>query len=316
MLVLIYGDDDFRVNLRIKELIKEKQAEFELLENPSLNQLSAKLQETGNLLLQKSSDHLIVRTSNLFSQKQDDKELDFFLKVVKEVAINKEIIIQADSFKGTTKLSKELKKIPTAKIEQIKAFKSWDQKFCVDWLEQALKTHTQIKVSKRDLIEYVNYLGCENSANLFNELDRIAISNPKIDMDIIRKHCLAKYDIFEFIKYLAKNDKPKAIEELKKIQTDKNQENNLGFLSLIQNNINLYQTVLLLSQERFSDEQIADVINAKSTRVYHLKKDTAVMDKQYLEGLTKKLLDFETRIKTGSMKFMDALNLLVHFEVS
>lgn len=310
MIHLIYGEDEFRAQLRVKELTHAK--DFEVLDNPSLNQISTKLQETGSLLFQKNSNHILIKNTSIFANKQEDKELEFFLKVLKEVTNVKKIVIHANAFKGTLKLAKELKKLPTAKIEQIKAFKSWDQKFCAEWLDNAIKNHTDLQVSRKDIIDYVNYVGCEDSAKLFTELERIGITHNKINIKIIKDYCTAKYDIFEFIKYLAKNNSVQAIKELEKIKSDRNQENNLGFLSLIQSNIDLYKTVLLLIQERFTDEQIAGVINAKTARVYHLKKDTSSMDTQHLNKLSEKLLEFETRIKTGSIKFLDALSLLVH----
>lgn len=310
MIHLVYGEDEFRVQLKVKELTQGKN--FDTLENPSLNQISAKLQEAANLLFQKSSNRILVKNTDVFASKQEDKELEFFLKVLKEVANDKEIVIHANAFKGTLKIAKELKNLPTAKIEQIKAFKSWDQKFCAEWLDDAIKNHTDLQLGRRDIIDYVDYMGCEDTAKLFTELERIGITHKKINIQIIKEYCTAKYDIFEFIKYLAKNDTVKAIQELEKIKSDGNQENNLGFLSLIQTNLDLYKTVLLLIQERFTDEQIAGVINAKTGRVYHLKKDTSSMDTTHLNKLSEKLLEFETRIKTGSMKFLDALSLLVH----
>lgn len=310
MIYVIHGDDEFRIGLKVKELTRNHK--FEILDKVSLNQISAKLQETGNLFSKDSSKFILVKNTDIFTSKQEDKELEFFIKVLKSVANEKEIVFMASGFKGTTKISKAIKDIPTAKIDQIKAFKSWDQKFCIDWLEKALREHTAIQINKKDLIEYVNFMGCEDTAKLFTELERIAISQPKINIQIIKEHCTAKYDIFEFIKFLAKSETAKAVQELEKIKIDKNQENNLGFLSLIQNNIDLYKTVLLLSKENFTDEQIATVINSKPGRVYHLKKDISNMENNHLDKLSEKLLEFEFRIKTGSMKFLDALSLLVH----
>ena len=146
------------------------------------------------------------------------RNLNSFLKVVKEFANSKEIVIHANAFKGTIKLAKEFKNIPTVKIEQIKAFKSWDQKFCADWLDKAIKEHTDIKIDRKTVMEYVDFMGCENTAKLFTELERIAISHKNINIQLIKEYCTAKYDIFEFIKFLAKNDTVKALAELEKLK--------------------------------------------------------------------------------------------------
>ena len=78
MIFVIHGEDEFRVNLRVKELTQKQ--DFEVLESPSLNQITAKLQETGNLLFQKSSDHILIKNTAIFGNKQDEKELEFFFK--------------------------------------------------------------------------------------------------------------------------------------------------------------------------------------------------------------------------------------------
>ena len=308
MIYLIYGEDRFRRQLRLKELGNDE--DFKIHDASKLEDICSILNQGNSLFDSNNKQNLIFKNLSIFAEKQEDKYIKFFLETISNQS--KTIVLEAESVKATTKLFKELKQVKECKIEQFKKFKSWEQKECLQWLSQALKDNSDIKVSTPDLREFIDYIGCEDSAHLYKEIERVAFIHNPLKISHLKEYCLSNYDVFEFIKYLASNQQVKAINELQKIKKDKLQENTLGLLSLLQSNLDTFKTVLLLSQEKFSDDQIASVLNIKSGRVYHLKKDSRNMNLVHIEKLLEKLLDYELRIKTGSLKFLDALSLLVH----
>ena len=120
--------------------------------------------------------------------------------------------------------------------------------------------------------------------------------------------------MFNFAEVLVSGKKDEAIQELRKIKADPEQKNNLGIIGLLHNQLNLYQGIKLLEINKFNNDQIAAKLGIKSGRVYHLKLNSKNIQLTRLEKLSEQLFRYEKKIKTGELKLLEALSLLIHSE--
>ena len=136
----------------------------------------------------------------------------------------------------------------------------------------------------------------------------------KIDFNLLKKYSLPRYDLFSFADFLILDRKIETIKELRKIKSDPEQKNNLGIIGLLHNQLNLYQSIKLLEIDKFNNDQIAEKLGIKSGRVYHLKMNSKNIKLTRLEKLSEQLFRYEKKIKTGELKLLEALSLLIHSE--
>jgi predicted XRE-type DNA-binding protein len=333
MLILLSGDDEFKKQIQLEELIcgfGSNLNKLKTIENPSFSELINFLNSPQSLfsfnnetnqkaylirgfypLQQKDKDESNAKSEK---NKDDEKLIEFCLKTIKDAQQESLVIFINDSIKGTLKFVKELKKIDNCNHLDLNKFKSWDLDPCLIYIKKLIKTRPQIKILDKDLEQFIKYLGAENVAEIFQTLETLSQSFDNIDFNLLKKYSLPKYDLFNFAEVLVSGKKDEAIQELRKIKADPEQKNNLGIIGLLHNQLNLYQGIKLLEINKFNNDQIAAKLGIKSGRVYHLKLNSKNIQLTRLEKLSEQLFRYEKKIKTGELKLLEALSLLIHSE--
>lgn len=332
MLVLQTGDDEFKQRHAIEELRQRFQiavADIKTIEDPSIPDLIRFIQVGSNLFNFKQTDSrylYIVKNFSLLkgksnesieiksSNKQEEQIQRICLETIQSCIEKNILIFSSENIRQNLKFVKELKKFQNCNLIECNEFKSWDTLPCKNYLKTAIAKYPEIQISENDLEKFINYRGPENLAAIFQELETLSKSFTRIDFNLLQKYFLPKYDIFHFADSIALNKKQEAIKELRKMQDDPEQKNNLGLLSILQNQITLYYNTKTLSQHKFNNDQIANQLGIKPQRVYHLRLNSENVSLRYLKSLAKKLLSYERRIKKGEMKLQEALSLLIHTE--
>jgi predicted XRE-type DNA-binding protein len=333
MLVLLSGDDEFKKQIQLEELIYAFGCDLnqvKTIENPSFSELINFLNSPQSLFnfnnktakkayLVKSFYPLKQKDQNegsekLENSKDDEKLIEFCLKTIKDAQQESLVIFINDSIKGTLKFVKELKKIDNCNQIELNKFKSWDLDPCLIYIKKLIKTRPEIKILDKDLEQFVKYLGAENVSEIFQTLETLSQSFDKIDFNLLKKYSLPKYDLFSFAEVLILGKQAEAIQELRKIKADPEQKNNLGIIGLLHNQLNLYQGIKLLEINKFNNDQIAERLGIKPGRVYHLKLNSKNIQLSRLEKLSEQLFRYEKKIKTGELKLLEALSLLIHSE--
>lgn len=329
MLILLSGDDEFKKQIQEKELITSfgcALSELKSIESPSISELINFLNSPQSLFnFNNKTTKKVYFIKDFYSLKQkddgdeksentkvDEKLIEFCLKVIKDIQQESLVIFTNDSVKGTLKFVKQLKKIDNCKHLELNKFKSWDLEPCLIYLKKLIKKCPEIKIPDKDLEQFIKYLGAENVGEIFQRLETLSQSFDKIDFNLLKKYSLPKYDLFNFADVLISGKKTEAIQELRKIKTDPEQKNNLGIIGLLHNQLNLYQSIKLLEIDKFNNDQIAEKLGIKPGRVYHLKLNSKNIKLTRLEELSEQLFRYEKKIKTGELKLLEALSLLIH----
>ena len=331
MLILLSGDDEFKKQIQEKELITSfgcALSELKSIESPSISELINFLNSPQSLFnFNNKTTKKVYFIKDFYSLKQkddgdeksentkvDEKLIEFCLKVIKDIQQESLVIFTNDSVKGTLKFVKQLKKIDNCKHLELNKFKSWDLEPCLIYLKKLIKKCPEIKIPDKDLEQFIKYLGAENLGEIFPTLETLSQSFDKIDFNLLKKYSLPRYDLFSFADFLILDRKIETIKELRKIKSDPEQKNNLGIIGLLHNQLNLYQSIKLLEIDKFNNDQIAEKLGIKSGRVYHLKMNSKNIKLTRLEKLSEQLFRYEKKIKTGELKLLEALSLLIHSE--
>jgi hypothetical protein len=331
MLILLSGDDEFKKQIQEEELISSfcsSLSELKSIENPSVPELINFLNTPQTLFnFNKEATKKAYLIKNFYPLKQkdedneksekskdDEKRIEFCLKAIKDIQQESLVIFSNDSIKGTLKFVKRLKKIDCCNHLELNRFKSWDLDPCLVYIKKLIKKFPEIKISDKDLEQFIKYLGAENTAEIFQTLKTLSQSFDKIDFTLLKKYSLPKYDLFSFADLLILDKKTEAIQELRKIKADPEQKNNLGIIGLLHNQLNLYQGIKLLEIDKCDNDKIAEKLKIKPGRVYHLKLNSKNIKLSRLGKLSEELFKYEKKIKTGEIKLLEALSLLIHSE--
>jgi predicted XRE-type DNA-binding protein len=333
MLVLLSGDDEFKKQIQLEELICGfgcSLSKLKSLESPSISELINLLnspQSLFNFSNEITKKAYLIKDFYLLKQKDkeedheqpaknkdDEKLIEFCLNIIRNTQQESLVIFTNDSIRGTLKFVKELKKIDNCNQIELNKFKSWELDPCLIYIKKLIKTRPEVKILDKDLEQFVKYLGAENVSEIFQTLETLSQSFDKIDFNLLKKYSLPKYDLFSFAEVLILGKKDEAIQELRKIKADPEQKNNLGIIGLLHNQLNLYQGIKLLEINKFNNDQIAAKLGIKSGRVYHLKLNSKNIQLTRLEKLSEQLFKYEKRIKVGEIKLLEALSLLIHSE--
>lgn len=328
MIYLLYGEDQFRRQLKLSELKHEllepgfESMNLAELSNPSITEVYEASNTSPFGLGEKL---IIINDPKFLENKQDDKDVKSLLEGIKELPDQVTLVFNAKKALGTLKLVKEIKKLAGV-TEEYKIFNPWETKQAAAWLmdisknlnsynhiengsteEKEIKAKsTSINIETAEFL--ADYLGTDSSA-LFNELNRLATLSEKITVDLIKQECRPKHDIFKFAKELSSGNRSKANLELNKII--KSKEVNIGLLAALQTTVSRYLKLKLLEQTRLSKDEQAKVLAVSPGRLYYMKQEVGPMKVSTLEKLNNKLAETERKVKQGRVDLETALKLTV-----
>jgi len=309
MLIFLYGQDTYRLNLKLKEIIQEykktHQSGLNLLylegENIDFQDFQDQFQQATMF---KEKKMVILR--NIF-QNQDFKEK--FIKDIKKLISSEDIIliVEKRDVPANNSLFKALKK--KARCQEFKPLEKGQLKH---WTKKEFEKHkTQIKPEALErLIEFVG----NDLWRLSNEIKKLVSFKQKDsqvqaeDVNLLVRPKI-EIDIFTTIDCIAQNNKKRAIELLKK-HLEKG-DSPLYLLSMI----NFQFRNLLIIRDLIDQNTSFYLISQKANlHPYVVKKSYPLAKKFKLSELKKiyqKIFEVDLNIKTGKIEPETALELLI-----
>ena len=309
MLIFLYGQDTYRLNLKLKEIIQEykktHQSGLNLLylegENIGFQDFQDQFQQATMF---KEKKMVILR--NIF-QNQDFKEK--FIKDIKKLISSEDIIliVEKRDVPANNSLFKALKK--KARCQEFKPLEKGQLKH---WTKKEFEKHkTQIKPEALErLIEFVG----NDLWRLSNEIKKLVSfkqKNSQVQAEDVNVLIRPKIetDIFTTIDCIAQNNKKRAIELLKK-HLEKG-DSPLYLLSMI----NFQFRNLLIIRDLIDQNTSFYLISQKANlHPYVVKKSYPLAKKFKLSELKKiyqKIFEVDLNIKTGKIEPETALELLI-----
>jgi len=309
MLIFLYGQDTYRLNLKLKEIIQEykktHQSGLNLLylegENIGFQDFQDQYQQATTF---KEKKMVILR--NIF-QTQDFKEK--FIKDIKKLISSEDIIliVEKRDVPANNSLFKALKK--KARCQEFKPLEKGQLKH---WTKKEFEKHkTQIKPEALErLIEFVG----NDLWRLSNEIKKLVSfkqKNSQVQAEDVNVLIRPKIetDIFTTIDCIAQNNKKRAIELLKK-HLEKG-DSPLYLLSMI----NFQFRNLLIIRDLIDQNTSFYLISQKANlHPYVVKKSYPLAKKFKLSELKKiyqKIFEVDLNIKTGKIEPETALELLI-----
>ncbi len=309
MLILIYGEDDFRLKEKFREIVSQYRAKYQSGINIfffegdcSFSEIKSRV-EVVSMFEEKK---LIVLKNCLSKKVFLDELMGYFKK--RGLREDKGIIFVALE-EGKFKTSAALK----SQLGMFEEFAPLQRGELLKWvLARAKANHLSLPVSAAEKMAFS--LGGD-LWQMANEIDKLAayagigrqfLSEKDID-DLVKAKFSA--NIFEALDALAQKDKKKAAELIRGMVAYG--ENEIYLFSMI-----TYQIRTLLKIKDLMDQKISfdSLISRSRLHPFVVKKSSRVLNGFSLEQLKKisrRLLEMEKEIKKGRLEGAAALDLLI-----
>jgi hypothetical protein len=305
MLYILSGNDQFRKEIRAQELADGK--EPVKISQASLQDLGREL--TSLSLFKTQISDVYIKECDLFNKSLSEQEQKHFLELFSQDFSDRLVIIE---LKKTLKHVKDLKKLKNIQFEEINTFTSWQQDKAIDFLDRQsrrLLPKHRFELSALELL--VDKLGADNLAQIFQELNRLSLTEKHITAELVEKECFSRYNLANLAEALAKKDLKKAYTEFKYLKSDKSQTNNLACLSYLHSYLQKQRKLILLLQSNLKDEDIAAQLKMRNPKgLYYKRKEVKEYDYQHLNLLQTTLLELEHKIKTGKLTMLAGIESL------
>jgi DNA polymerase-3 subunit delta len=304
MIYLISGKDKFRRqnevnNIKEKILVKEEINGFNYqeLENPDLSELCAVIQTPA---FGSGKKIILVKEFAPLDSKAEDKDIERLCNSLANKPTENIVVFDSEKINGTLKLIKKIKKDfkDSVKEEKFELFKTWDLKEASDWVYKVYQSLSEGKKINYEIAEFIaDQVGVEDSAKLYNEIERLITSGKELTIKNLEKDLDSKHDVFKLIKHITQNQRVKALQEFEKLV--KSRELNIGLLAILETTLSS-SLKLKLAEKRYPNKnELAEFIGMSPGRLYYQQKDLAQVSISHLNNCLNKVLEIERKVKTG-----------------
>lgn len=306
MLLLIFGQDTYRLHKRLKEVIRE-------VKESSKGGLSLEFFDwkedkvSFKDFVDKAHQGSIFQKESLFVLKNffDSEEFknDFskdYKKSLKDVNI---VFFQEGKVLKSDELFKFIKK--EGKIEEYNLLKEKEIK---GWIKDNFK---ELKVENNALDEIINYVG-NDLWRIKNEIEKLSsFKKGSIEINDVRKLIEPKTEsaIFETIDAIAKRDKKLALELIHKHL--KKGDPPFYLLSMINYQ---FRNIISVKDMKEKGRNYGQIIKESGLHPFVVKKSLSLSEKFSMEDLKKiykKIFQTDISVKTGKIESEASLDFLI-----
>lgn len=304
MIELLSGKDKFRRQQYLADIktsiFKNEDINgfnYQEFENPDISEFCAAIQTPA---FGAGKKLVLVKDFKALENKSEDKDIERICSSIANKPGDNIIVFNSEKINGALKLLKKIKKDFKEQIKENKfeLFKSWDLKEASEWL---CKVYPKMKDGEKlnyDIAEFIaEQVGVEDSAKLFNELERLIISGKELTKQTLEKELDSKHDIFKLIRYITQSQNQKAILEFEKIV--KARELNIGILAILETTISNSLKLKLAEKKYKNKDELAKFVGMTPGRVYYQQKELAKVSVEHLNRCLEKILNVERQVKTG-----------------
>lgn len=300
---LLYGDDIFRINNKINEIIEKNSiSPFNIIKyDLNIDNYKTIIMDANTISLFQEKKLIIIYNSILFSKNTNEELLKRFEQYLNKPNSNTIIIFVTDNVLLTKKVTKLL--INTT-------FKFNKLQDVTDIVKQLFENYN---ISNDNIELLISRVG-NDLYRLKNETDKIKIYKNN-DLNIQKQDIIdltsknVDKDYNKLIDCIINNDKENALliyNEFKKL----NQDTVSILMGLAKKIILMYQ-VKELSCKGYSDVDISELVNESKGYVYYLKKDGYRYSSNQLLNYIKLFGDMDYKYKTGQIELNTYFELFI-----
>lgn len=285
--------DEYLIELKIKEIIESREFSscpvhsYDMEEVP----LASAIEDLDTYGLFSEKKVIIVSHIESLASDTSEKEIEHFLKYLKNPLDSILLFVTARKLNNTKKITKELKKnleCPSFSVDAVSFIKKELQGYQVD-----------SQVVRKLAVECLDDIGRihqECSKLKMYCLDSKKITLEDVDRLVIRKLGDPKDLTFEFVRVLAEKDKKKALEKYHELCNYSIEP--LSLLGLLASQYLIMYQVKVLEEKMRLNQEIADTLGEKPYRIQKTRELTRYYSKEELIAIFRKLADIDLKIKT------------------
>lgn len=250
-----YGDEDYNIELEIKKLKKKlldknfAMMNFKMANNPNFAELISLLRTQpmmfGNVII-------LINIEDYFSKTWEDNEIEQIANALEDNTENLCIIFCAILPRNEGKKIDSRKKIyktitKYAQTQEFPTLKTYKTDDISSWINKEAKK-LEIAMEKDATLTLIEQIG-NNLRELAKELEKLkllAYPQTTVTKKMVKEICISNEDLFTLADFLMKEDKGKALLELKKLLDKKHL---LEILSALQTMLRKWIIIKLKSRE-------------------------------------------------------------------
>lgn len=285
--------DEYLIELKIKEIIESREFSscpvhsYDMEEVP----LSSAIEDLDTYGLFSEKKVIIVSHIESLASDTSEKEIEHFLKYLKNPLDSILLFVTARKLNNTKKITKELKKnleCPSFSVDAVSFIKKELQGYQVD--------SQVVRRLATECLEDIGRIYQECSKLKMYCLDSKKITLEDVDRLVIRKLGDPKDLTFEFVRVLAEKDKKKALEKYHELCNYSIEP--LSLLGLLASQYLIMYQVKVLEEKMRLNQEIADTLGEKPYRIQKTRELTRYYSKEELRDIFRKLADIDLKIKT------------------
>lgn len=309
MIVFLYGEDNFRLKQKVRQL-KEKFISSSLgdtnlaileAEKTDFNEMARQI-----LAMPFLSRKRLVIVENLLKKgkKSDQEKMNEFLKKIPESTVL--TFVEESVPDRRSSLFKKLSQLP-----QAAEYKPLEGDALRRWIKKEAESRSG-EIESDAVGKLAEYVGSD-LWRMSNEIEKLVLYQKKITLENIELFVAKEVqaNIFNLIEQTAAQNPKKAIYELYQLLKDNQAE--IYILTMLAYQ---YRNLLIIKDTQERNPSLSRFELAKKTRLHPfvVGKGLSVVGRYTLNDLKqiyRKILNFDTRLKTGKIESRVALELLV-----
>lgn len=316
---LFIGNDSVLISERIlalkKKLSKNSDLNIENVEFAKLEDVELFLSQGSNLSLFPQNSLLIINISSKGLKAVDKNALDLSSLIV-SISQMKSVVIILEMDKADRNTSKTLLSTPffeglkdNLSFEECIKLKPWQTKEIAEMVSNlSLKYGLKFDSSALNLFvdsfkENTDLINCE-----LNKLQSYILPDTKVTEEIIKKIYLPSSNIDDLVDLILKTSKKNMFNVLNDL---KRSDNFLYMIAVLQNKFRDLLKIKVCLEQKMDYYQISKETGIHSYRVQLESKKISKITSCALKSIILFLSDIEHKVKSGSLKEENALDLLV-----
>ena len=285
--------DEYLIELKIKEIIESREFSSSPVHSYDMEEvpLSSAIEDLDTYGLFSEKKVIIVSHIESLASDTSEKEIEHFLKYLKNPLDSILLFVTARKLNNTKKITKELKKnleCPSFSADAVSFIKKELQGYQVD--------SQVVRRLATECLEDIGRIHQECSKLKMYCLYSKKITLEDVDRLVIRKLGDPKDLTFEFVRVLAAKDKKKALEKYHELCNYSIEP--LSLLGLLASQYLIMYQVKVLEEKMRLNQEIADTLGEKPYRIQKTRELTRYYSKEELRTIFRKLADIDLKIKT------------------
>lgn len=295
---LIETNNVFSLNKKIEEIIIENNYQESIKSTYNLEEttMDKALEDLDTYSLLTNKKIIIINNIDILKKDEFEKEKDHLIKYLENPNKDNLLIITASKLDNKLKIVKKLKGYCNYLTPTYNS---------LDIIKDRLKGYKITNTDINYLIEICN----DDQLKINNECDKLSmycidkkeITKKDIDELVTKKYGDPETIVFSFIRFIAENNKGKAIELYRELLNYG--KHPLEIVSLIASQLRTLLKIKILEEKKYTKNQISELLNKKPFYIEKQKELTRLYSINDIYDLIKKLEELDLKMKTTNLDY-------------